>query len=187
MVAIVWRNANTSVALSCTSFCWVLLLLLLLLLLLFLLFLLLLVHVILFLVLLVRIPLLIFLLYYFYFMYLFYFFHMYPSLLHLFFLLFFSASSNSPHLPPIISISSSFSSSIPIGQGAVTSSRVHIHRPTSQRACLLGARLKASIPRTYPVGLQLVRLIGSMSPWVLPDRTQGTFRQYPGRHRPYQR
>ena len=25
-----------------------------------------------------------------------------------------------------------------------------------------------------------------MSPWVLPDRTQGTFRQYPGRHRPYQ-
>ena len=29
-------------------------------------------------------------------------------------------------------------------------------------------------------------LIGSMSPWVLPDRTQGTFRQYPGRHRPYQ-
>ena len=30
-------------------------------------------------------------------------------------------------------------------------------------------------------------LIGSMSPWVLPDRTQGTFRQYPGRHRPYQR
>ena len=32
-----------------------------------------------------------------------------------------------------------------------------------------------------------VSLIGSMSPWVLPDRTQGTVRQYPGRHRPYQR
>ena len=31
----------------------------------------------------------------------------------------------------------------------------------------------------------VVTLIGSMSPWVLPDRTQGTFRQYPGRHRPY--
>ena len=25
-------------------------------------------------------------------------------------------------------------------------------------------------------------LIGSMSPWVLPERTLGTFRQYPGRH-----
>ena len=32
----------------------------------------------------------------------------------------------------------------------------------------------------------LLRLIGSMSPWVLPERTLGTFRQYPGRHRPYQ-
>ena len=35
-----------------------------------------------------------------------------------------------------------------------------------------------------------VRLIGSpwvpMSPWVLPDRTLGTVRQYPGRYRPYQ-
>ena len=32
--------------------------------------------------------------------------------------------------------------------------------------------------------LDQLTLIGSMSPWVLPDRT--LFRQYPGRHRPYQ-
>ena len=43
------------------------------------------------------------------------------------------------------------------------------------------------VPHTTTTPSALLQLIGSMSPWVLPDRTQGTFRQYPGRHRPYQR
>ena len=45
----------------------------------------------------------------------------------------------------------------------------------------------ATATGTGPSGDWLSTLIGSMSPWVLPERTQGTFRQYPGRHRPYQR
>ena len=63
--------------------------------------------------------------------------------------------------------------------------RVYVSLGTENRT--LGSPNPNPNPNPDPnkVPYQIVTLIGSMSPWVLPDRTQGTFRQYPGRHRPY--